>query len=291
MKSDFDRKVARMAERLKGAPYPDMEAEAVKKMTAWFQENRGEITVHDPPGPREAYELLMADYLGIPPGEAPVVSETEDEIVWLSSNRCPTLEACLKTGLETREVCRAVCEKPAQVLISKLDPRLRFYRSYEEIRPHSPHCREMVVRMDFEKMMVTALEEAASSREEGNKGYGAVVALGKRTLARAHDTATTEKDPSLHAEVNAIRRAVRSAEETNLCGGVLFSTCEPCPMCASLAVWANLTAIVYGASIEETAGLGRSRILIGSREIIDRSPVTMEVIGGVLEEKCRTLYT
>jgi tRNA(Arg) A34 adenosine deaminase TadA len=149
----------------------------------------------------------------------------------------------------------------------------------------------MVIRMDFEKMMAMALEEAVLSMEEGNKGYGAVVALGDRILARAHDTAATEKDPSLHAEVTAIRQAVRDTGETDLCGGVLFSTCEPCPMCTSLAVWANLTAIVFGASIEETAGLGRSRIRINSREVIDRSPVTMEVIGGILREECRALYT
>jgi tRNA(Arg) A34 adenosine deaminase TadA len=149
----------------------------------------------------------------------------------------------------------------------------------------------MVIRMDFEKMMAMALEEAVLSMEEGNKGYGAVVALGDRILARAHDTAATEKDPSLHAEVTAIRQAVRDTGETDLCGWVLFSTCEPCPMCTSLAVWANLTAIVFGASIEETAGLGRSRIRINSREVIDRSPVTIEVIGGILREECRALYT
>ena len=61
-------------------------------------------------------------------------------------------------------------------------------------------------------------------------------------------------------------------------------------MCASLAVWANLTTIVYGASIEETARLGKSRILVGCQEVVDRSPALVEVVGGVLNEECRTLY-
>ncbi len=138
--------------------------------------------------------------------------------------------------------------------------------------------------------MEAALGEAGQSRAEGNKGYGAVVALGERELARTHDTAGTEGDPSLHGEVNAIRAAVRATGDANLCGAVLFSTCEPCPMCASLAVWANVSAIVYGASIAETAALGRTRIHLPAREVVERSPTLMEVIGGVLRERCLALY-
>jgi tRNA(Arg) A34 adenosine deaminase TadA len=62
-------------------------------------------------------------------------------------------------------------------------------------------------------------------------------------------------------------------------------------MCSSLAVWANVTTIVYGISIEETARMGKSRIQVSSREIIDKSPVMIEVIGDVLQNECRALYT
>jgi tRNA(Arg) A34 adenosine deaminase TadA len=148
----------------------------------------------------------------------------------------------------------------------------------------------MIVRVDFEEMMAVAIEEAQVSRGEGNKGYGAVVALGNRIVGKAHDTVTTERDPSFHAEVNAIRQAVRAMGDINLSGMILFSTCEPCPMCSSLAVWANLTTLVYGASIQETAQLGRSRIHIGAKEIAAKSPHLVEVIGGVRREECLTLY-
>jgi tRNA(Arg) A34 adenosine deaminase TadA len=60
-------------------------------------------------------------------------------------------------------------------------------------------------------------------------------------------------------------------------------------MCASLAVWANLTTLVYGISIEETAQLGRSRIQISANEIIARSPCFLEVIGNVLHDECKKL--
>jgi tRNA(adenine34) deaminase len=187
-------------------------------------------------------------------------------------------------------VCRAVYEKSTQAFISQLDPQLRFLRSYEEIRPYSRHCKERSVWVDFDEMMALAVREAHQSREEGNKGYGAVIVLGQQIVGQAHDTAITERDPSLHAEVNAIRQAVKTVGDTNLSGAVLFSTCEPCPMCTSLAVWANLTTIVYGVSIEKTAQLGKSRILLPAMEIIRRSPVMIEVVSGVLEDQCRALY-
>jgi tRNA(Arg) A34 adenosine deaminase TadA len=224
------------------------------------------------------------------PDDLPIVSESETEIVWQSANPCPTLEAVKALGLDTRTVCRATTEKSTQAFLSQIDPQLRFLRSYEEIRPYATHCREMIVRVDFEAMMRLALEEAKLSRQEGNRGYGAVVVLGQRILSRAHDTAVAQRDPSLHAEVNAIRQAVEVLGDSNLCGAILFSTCEPCPMCSSLAVWANLTTIVYGASIDETARLGKARIHVSADEIVAKSPVMIDVIGGVLHEECKALY-
>ena len=61
-------------------------------------------------------------------------------------------------------------------------------------------------------------------------------------------------------------------------------------MCTGLAVWANLTSIVYGASTADTARMGRSRILVDATESAARSPNMFEVIGGVLREECESLY-
>jgi tRNA(adenine34) deaminase len=291
MRNDFDSDVRRQIERLKSRPTRAIEREVAEKRIVWFKQCHRDTDRPDHPTPRRAYELLVVEYLGLLEDESPIVRETETTIVWLSRNKCPTLEACQALGLDTRRICRAVYEKSTQALVSQLDPQLRFLRSYEEIRPQADHCREMIIRVDFEDMMAAAVEEAKASKQEGNKGYGAVVAIGDRIVGQAHDTAATEKDPSLHAEVKAIRQAVRVLGEANLSGAILFSTCEPCPMCSSLAVWANLTTIVYGVSIHETARLGKSRILVSSKEIVEKSPAMIEVIGGILRDHCRSLYS
>ncbi len=289
MENNFELKVNQQVERLKKDKYRVIEAEVAEKRITWFKQNYKKADDH-PPTPRKAYELLFFEYMGLSEKDLPVLSESDTEIVWSSRNRCPTLEVCQKLGLDTREVCRTVYEKSTQALVSQLDPQLRFHRSYQEIRPYSDHCKEMIVRLDFEQMMSMAIEEAKISKAEGNKGYGAVLVLGKQILGRAHDTAMTERDPSLHAEVNAIRQAVKTLGDTNLSGAVLFFTCEPCPMCSSLAVWANVTTIVYGISIKDTARLGKSRIHVSASEIVDKSPVMVEVIGDVLKAECEALY-
>jgi tRNA(adenine34) deaminase len=289
MPDDFASKVQRQIERLQHCSYQAVEAEIAQKRIAWFRQCNQIVAGSDHPTPRRAFDLLFFENMGLAPADLPIVSESETEIVWRSANPCPTLETVKALGLDTRTVCRAINEKSTQAFVSQIDPQLRFLRSYEEIRPYAAHCREMIVRVDFEAMMHLALEEAKASRQEGDKGYGAVVVLGQRILSRAHDTTVTQRDPSLHAEVNAIRQAVQALDDGNLSGAILFSTCEPCPMCSSLAVWSNLTTIVYGASMEETARLGIARIHVSAAEIVAKAQGMIEIIGGVLHEECLAL--
>ncbi len=288
----FEKQVLAQIDRLKNKELKIIEGEVIAKRTLWFDSRPAEerLAIGTRPSPRLAFETLFFKYMGLRPDELPVLREDDEEIVWSSRNPCPTLEACRELGLDTRVICRAVYEKSTQAFVSRIDPQLRFLRDYDEIRPLSHHCLERIVRVPFEGMMRLALEEARQSRVEGNKGYGAVAVLGRKVLARTHDTTASQRDPSLHAEVNAIRQATRVLNDDNLSGVILFSTCEPCPMCSSLAVWANISAMVFGATIEQTAAKGKMRILVPAREIVARSPVTIEIFQGVLEQECLNLY-
>ena len=288
--NSFEERVQRTIEQLKHESFRAIATDITQKRMAWLDRTLPEKPGYDQFTPREAYEMLFFEHMKLERSELPVISESPDEIVWLSRNRCSLLEACIALGLDTRKMCRPVNEKATQAFLSRINPQLRFHRSYEEIRPYAAHCREKIVRTDFGSYIRIAVQEAQQSKSEGNKGYGAVVVFDNQVMGQAHDTAVTERDPSLHAEVNTIRQAVKAKNDPDLCGAILFSTREPCPMCASLAVWANLTTIVYGISIEETSQLGRSRIQISANEIIARSPCFIEVIGNILHDECQTLY-
>ena len=286
----FEERVRRTIEQLQHESFRAIASDITQRRMTWLDRTLPEKPGYDQFTPRQAYELLFFENMGLARDELPVVSESPDEIVWLSRNRCTLLEACIALGLDTRKVCRPVNEKATQAFLSRINPQLRFHRSYEEIRPYADYCREKIVRTDFDSYMKVAVQEAQLAKSEGNKEYGAVVVFDNRIMSQAHNTAITERDPSLHAEVNAIRQAVKAKNDPDLCGAILFSTCEPCPMCASLAAWANVTTIVYGVSVEEMAQWGHTRVQISASEIIARFPCSIEVIGNILHDECRKLY-
>lgn len=283
----FDDLVKQQIQRLSTKTLKTIEDETIVKRNAWW-DAREHAAPEKPHTPRDAYETLFFDYMRLDPGDVPVVYEDCNEIIWASRNPCPTLDACIALDLDTRTVCRRAYEKSTQAFVSRMDPELRFLRNYTDIRPRSDRCLERIVRVPFERNMRLAVEEARKSRSEGNGGYGAVVILGNQFLACEHDTAKT--DPSQHAEMKALRTAAQSLGDGNLSGAILLSTCEPCPMCAAMAVWSNVSAIVFGASIAETAAQGRSRITVPARHILENAPCRIELFPGVLQRECLALY-
>jgi len=72
-------------------------------------------------------------------------------------------------------------------------------------------------------------------------------------IAQAYDSVMHQCDPTNHAEVNAIRAATNRLQRLSLRGHILYSTCEPCPMCMSACIWAELDLVVFGASTMEDA--------------------------------------
>lgn len=142
---------------------------------------------------------------------------------------------------------------------------------------------------EYEKFMRFAIEEAQKSLKSENDGFGALIIKNNSIIAKAHDRENTEQDPTSHAELNVLRLAVqRYGKQLNDC--ILISTHEPCPMCATAIVWANLRGIVYSVSIKEAIKLGRTRIDISCEEIIRRAQAKIWIIKGVLKEQCIKLY-
>lgn len=144
---DYEAKLKEQVERLTSWSYRDIEAAVIEKRISWIKEHAMDSTGSDPVTPRQAFERLFFDYMGLSPADLIVVEEDEDRITWLSKNPCPTLDACQKLGLDTRAVCQAISEKPAQAFISRLNPRLRFVRDYQEIRPYADHCLESILNV------------------------------------------------------------------------------------------------------------------------------------------------
>jgi tRNA(Arg) A34 adenosine deaminase TadA len=106
-----------------------------------------------------------------------------------------------------------------------------------------------------EEFMRAALEEAKIARDEGEVPVGAVIVCDGEIIASAHNEREMQLDPTAHAEVSAIRAACLKLGTFNLEGCVIYTSCEPCPMCLGAIYWAHLDKIYYGADQHDAAAV------------------------------------
>jgi len=106
-------------------------------------------------------------------------------------------------------------------------------------------------------LMRRAIALSRQGMEGGAGGpFGAVVALDGQVIAEGWNQVTSTNDPTAHAEVVAIRRACTALGRFDLRGAVLYTSCEPCPMCLAAAYWARLDAVVFGNARDDAAAIG-----------------------------------
>lgn len=114
---------------------------------------------------------------------------------------------------------------------------------------HTPTPAAIVTEQDraFMRQALELMRRAGVVDKTGGP-FGAVVVLDGEILAVAGNSVLRDNDPSAHAEVNALRAACRKVGNPHLAGAVMYSSCEPCPMCFSTAYWARVARIFYAAS-------------------------------------------
>jgi guanine deaminase len=105
--------------------------------------------------------------------------------------------------------------------------------------------------------MKTAVEEANSGVAAGHGGpFGAVIVRGGEIIARDHNRVLLTNDPTMHAEVAAIRGAAALLGRFSLHDCEIYSTCMPCPMCLGAIMWAKIPKLYYGLSAADAAEIG-----------------------------------
>ena len=142
--------------------------------------------------------------------------------------------------------------------------------------------------MKHEDFMRIALAEA----KKGDMPYGAVLEKDGEIILQGHNTSQTDNDVLAHAESNVLRSFTKknSYSLDALKGYTLYTTCEPCPMCAAACVWAGLSEIVFGASIKELIGIGSKQIDIACEEVVAQGFQNIKVTKGILAQECLELF-
>lgn len=115
-------------------------------------------------------------------------------------------------------------------------------------------------KFDFMQQAIELASKNATS--QGGGPFGAVVVKDGKIISSSGNSVTPDKDPTAHAEVNAIRIACKELDTFDLSGCTLYTSCEPCPMCLSAAYWAKIDKIYYAADRHDAAKAGFSDAFI-----------------------------
>jgi tRNA(adenine34) deaminase len=153
------------------------------------------------------------------------------------------------------------------------------------------------------KFMELAIAEAKRAGDRGDYPIGAVITrvIGKRevVIASAGNRVKTSGSSIKHVELETLKY-VSSGYGRYLSDFVLYSTHEPCAMCAGACVWSRIGAVVYGVSQEDIAAYGRKHgtdeykwraCLIPCREVLEKGGHVIPVTGGFLRTDCRKLFS
>jgi tRNA(adenine34) deaminase len=135
------------------------------------------------------------------------------------------------------------------------------------------------------RWMRQALAAAHEARQRDEVPVGVCVVSGAELLAVAGNRTRTDGDPTAHAEIVALREAARKLGNYRLTGAVVYSTIEPCAMCAGALIQARVQRLVYGAR-DERAGAVESRFRICDTDFLNHR---IEITSGVLEAECREI--
>ena len=106
--------------------------------------------------------------------------------------------------------------------------------------------------MEHNFFLEKAIEKAVENIERGGGPFGAVIVKDGKIIASSHNTVIEDNDPTAHAEINVIRKASKILNTHDLSGCILYVNCEPCPMCLSAIIWANIKE-VYFANTKDDA--------------------------------------
>ncbi len=133
--------------------------------------------------------------------------------------------------------------------------------------------------------MDLALEEARAAEAEGEVPIGAVVVLDGVPIARGRNRTRAAADPTAHAELNAVREAARALGVQRLVGASVYTTVEPCFMCAGALSHARVARVVWGVRDPKFGGCAS----LGAVQSDPRANHRAEISEGVRADEARAL--
>jgi tRNA(Arg) A34 adenosine deaminase TadA len=124
-----------------------------------------------------------------------------------------------------------------------------------------------LIKKQDEKFMRMAIEKAKEGVKKGQAPFGACIVKGGRVVACCHNLVWENSDITAHAEITAIRQACKKLKKVDLSSCVIYSTCEPCPMCFAACHWARIRRIVFGCTINVAKSYGFNELRVSNLQL------------------------
>ncbi len=134
---------------------------------------------------------------------------------------------------------------------------------------------------------------ARRARVHGNRPFGAMLVAGNgAVLGVAENTQITEEQILAHAEMNLLFRAVKDFTPDVLAASTLYTSAEPCAMCAGAIFWSGISRLVFGLSgdrLHELSGFSPQVLVASARDVLTRAGRQVEVIGPICEAEAELI--
>lgn len=141
-----------------------------------------------------------------------------------------------------------------------------------------------------EKFVQAAIDLALQARRAGNHPFGALLELNGRVLLTAMNTVNTDHDITRHAELNLVSLASQQLDADTLAMVTLYTSTEPCAMCAGAIYWAGIRRMVFGCSATKLGEIAGGEFVVPSRDVFAYGKTSITVIGPVLAERAAEVH-
>jgi tRNA(Arg) A34 adenosine deaminase TadA len=141
------------------------------------------------------------------------------------------------------------------------------------------------------KYMKNAIKITKKGIKKGQTPFGAVIVKDGKIIASTHNQVWSTTDITAHAEIKAIQQACKNINSIDLSGSIIYSTCEPCPMCFSAIHWAKIDKVIYGATIKDAQEAGFNELTIDNKLMKKVGKSEVKIGKKVLKNECKELFT
>jgi guanine deaminase len=141
-----------------------------------------------------------------------------------------------------------------------------------------------------ERFMQMAIDKAKEGVDNGQSPFGACIVKDGKVIACDHNIVWASIDITAHGEVHAIRNACKKLSSIDLSGCIIYSTCEPCPMCFTAIHWARIDKIYFGATIDDAKRFGFNELTVANKMLKDLGKSKVQIEGGLMKKECVELF-